>query len=88
MRRLSSVVLAVFLPVSRVAAQEAGQVYERYQRGIAALEAKDAVRALPDLEAAAAVFARDPDALYAVAKARALTQMLGLATVAHPGSWA
>ncbi len=47
--------------------------YERYQRGIAALEAKDAARALPDLEAAASVFRRDPDVLNALAKARALT---------------
>ena len=47
--------------------------YERYQRGSAALEAKDAPRALPDLEAAASVFRRDPDVLYALAKAKALT---------------
>ncbi|MET0618936.1 MAG: SMP-30/gluconolactonase/LRE family protein [Thermoanaerobaculia bacterium] len=47
--------------------------YERYQRGIAALEAKDAARALPDLEAAAFFFRRDPDVLSALAKARALT---------------
>ena len=47
--------------------------YERYLRGIAALEAKDAARALPDLEAAAGFFRKDPDVLYALAKAKALT---------------
>jgi hypothetical protein len=47
--------------------------YERYQRGIAALEAKDSARAVPELEAAASVFRRDPDVLYTLAKAKALS---------------
>jgi hypothetical protein len=55
-----------------VAQDEAGP-YERYLRGIAALEAKDAKKALPDLEVAASFFPRDPDALLALARAKALT---------------
>jgi hypothetical protein len=53
-------------------AQEEAGLYERYLRGLAALEAKDVARAVPDLEAAAAFFRRDPDVLLALAKAKAL----------------
>jgi len=76
MRRwLGPIVLAATLTLaaSSAAAQDAARAYERYERGIAALEAKDAAKALPELEAAAAVFRRDPDVLFALAKAKALT---------------
>src|SRR5262245_33847431 len=74
-RRLGPIVLAAALTLaaSSAAAQDAARAYERYERGIAALEAKDAAKALPELEAAAAVFRRDPDVLFALAKAKALT---------------
>ena len=54
-------------------AREEPGPYERYLRGIAALEAKDAAKAVPDLEAAAAFFRKDPDVLLALARAKALT---------------
>jgi hypothetical protein len=54
-------------------AQEEPGPYERYLRGIAALEAKDAARAVPDLEAAAGFFRKDPDVFLALAKAKALS---------------
>ena len=66
-------VTALTLRVAIAFGQDEVGPYERYQRGMAALEAKDAPRALPDLEAAASVFRRDPDVLYALAKAKALT---------------
>ena len=54
-------------------AQEEPGPYERYLRGIAALEAKEAARAVPDLQAAAEFFRRDPDVFLALAKAKALS---------------
>jgi hypothetical protein len=59
---------------SAVAAGQADpSPYERYLRGVAALEAKDAKAALPDLQAAADFFRKDPDVLVALAKAEALS---------------
>jgi hypothetical protein len=60
--------LALSSAAATIAQEEPGP-YERYLRGIAALEAKDARKAVPDLEAAASFFGRDPDALLALAKA-------------------
>src|SRR5262245_7184352 len=54
-------------------AQDEPGPYERYLRGVAALEAKDAARAVTDLEAAAGFFRKDPDVFLALAKAKALT---------------
>ncbi len=62
--------LAFHAPAS---GQETPSPYERYQRGMAALEAKDPARAMPDLQAAARVFEQDPDVFYALAKAKALS---------------
>ena len=64
---------AGWVALGGASAQQEPGPYERYLRGIAALEAKDAVRALPDLQAAAGFFRKDPDVLLALAKAKALT---------------
>jgi SMP-30/Gluconolactonase/LRE-like region len=72
MRSYVLLAAAAFALPGAVTRQEADP-YARYQRGIAALEAKDPARALADLEAAARFFQRDPDVLSALAKAKALS---------------
>ncbi len=69
--------LAFFAAVAAAAA--AGQGFpgadpiEAYRRGVAALEARDAVRASAELEQAAAGLPGHPDVLYLLAKAKALS---------------
>jgi sugar lactone lactonase YvrE len=71
-RRMGLAALTVLSALRAFAQQEPGP-YEKYLRGVAALEAKEPAKAVPDLEAAAAYFQKDPDVLYALAKAKALS---------------
>jgi sugar lactone lactonase YvrE len=75
MRRRFATLSAVwlFVAVSAAAAQDELGPYERYVRGIEALDAGNAAKALPDLEAAAAVFSRNAEVLVSLAKAKALS---------------
>ncbi len=74
MRRALAIAALIVAAGSRAAAEpdDLGP-YERYMRGIAELEAGNAGKALPDLEAAAAVFTRNADVLVSLAKAKALS---------------
>ncbi len=72
-RWIAFLAVAALVRGGRAVAQEEPGPYERYMRGVAALEAREPARAVPDLEAASAFFRRDPDVFSALAKAKALS---------------